>query len=681
MAQTSGAPQELLDFIFDFALGMDSGRSPIILPKNQCAFITNGTVRGTFVQPRPPYWKYKLSFESDATRTGFLKGLFQEAQYYQPDSGAEYFVVAITGRIYKVLPNITARTAFVSDITGGNPQDSVIPQHFMWQAEKWIIWNDSIHNPVFWNGSSTSRSTGNVPPPGPGAIPNIISNFWTVPAAGGTITLTMTAPYPGLVGDLIVIVSQGLFQIVTIGVPGPNDINVKAINPTYPNSQVSTAVPPGFPVTYYNTAPTAPFFAQLPPGKMGTYGMGRNWMCLPDGKRFLASDIVGASSGSMTYDFRDSVLFVTENAYLVGGGFFTVPGSIGDIQAMTFSATLDASLGQGALQVATSSHVFSCNAPVDRLTWQTLTNPILTESLIANGALNQNATILWNGDIIFRARDGIRSLILARREFATWGNVPQSNEVNERVLAKDVQSLLNFGSAIIFDNRFLITVSPTQHAQGVYHPGLIALNADPISSIRGKEPAVYDGLWNGLNVLKLLTGDFAKVQHAFAFSLNTTLNEIELWELLPSATTEINDSGTNPITWSFETPVLDFGQKDPRKRQYLQLNNGEVGIDELQSTVNFLAQYKPDQYPCWTDWFTWQECADMSDPNSQVQFRPRMGLGTPSSAPCDNSTGRPMRNGYSYQLKFTITGKCRFLLGRFEAIIIPQPKFAPQVCP
>lgn len=665
MASTSGAPQELLDFLFDFVLGMDSGRSPLLLPKNQCAFITNGTVRGTFVQPRPPYWKYKLSFESDATRIGFLKGLWQEGQYYQPDSGAQYFVVAITGRLYKVLPNITARTAFVSDITGGNPQDAVIPQHFMWQAEKWMIWQDTKNLPVFYDGTTTTRSTGQ---PGPLAIQ---TTRVTPPPAPGNFTMDVDTT-GSLAPNMILLIGPGGGKLKVIAILGPTQITAQNItmDPTlwYENNKLFNA-------------DTFTIPAELPAGRMGAYGMGRNWLCLTDGKRFIASDIVGSQSGTIANDFRDSVLHITENNYLVGGGFFTVPGSIGDIQAMTFTATLDASLGQGALQVGTSSHVFSCNAPVDRLTWQTLTNPILTESLIANGALNQNATILWNGDIIFRARDGIRSLILARREFATWGNVPQSNEVNERVLAKDVQSLLNFGSAIIFDNRFLITVSPTQHAQGVYHPGLIALNADPISSIRGKEPAVYDGLWNGLNVLKLLTGDFAKVQHAFAFSLNTTLSEIELWELLPSATTEINDSGTNPITWSFETPVLDFGQKDPRKRQYLQLNNGEIGIDELQSTVNFLAQYKPDQYPCWTDWFTWQECADMSDPNAKVQFRPRMGLGTPSAAPCDNSTGRPMRNAYSYQLKFTITGKCRFLLGRFEAIVIPQPKFAPQVCP
>lgn len=664
--ETKTAPAEKTDFLFAFDQGINAGVAPLLLPKNQLNFAVNATVRSTFPNPRPPFWKYRLSFDSDATRTAFLKGLFQEGQYYQPDSGAEYLVAAIKGRLYKVIPDPTTRTAVVSDITGGNPQDATAPQEWMWQAEKWLIWNDGIHKPVLWDGTTTRRSIGQ-----PGPIDTWINTTFRPPIAPGNFLMEVTNSANFTIGMEVAVSTGG--NVIVVGLPDATHISVnnETMDPSlnyignfrlYDASQVNAK-------------------AELPPGKMGTYGLGRNWVCLPDGKRFIASDIVGSPSGTTASDFRDSVLKITENNYLVGGGFFTVPGSIGDIQAMIFTSTLDASLGQGPLQVFTSTHVFSCNAPTDRLTWASLSNPILTESLKAAGAKGQNSTVVWNNDTIFRAYDGIRSLILARREFSTWGNTPQSNEVNERVLAKDLQNLLNFGSAVVFDNRLLMTVSPTQHVQGVYHPGLVAINGDPLSTLGGKKPSVYDGLWNGMNVLKIIVGDFAKVNRAYAFALNTVLNEIELWEVLPSSTTEINDSGTNPIVWSIESPVMDFGQRDPRRREFLSLNNGEVYVDELQSTVNFLAQYKPDQYPCWTDWFNWQECADMSAPNSQPQFRPRMGLGTPSSKPCDISTDRPLRNGYVYQVKFTITGKCRFLGGRFEAVVIPQPKFAKQICP
>ena len=61
--------------------------------------------------------------------------------------------------------------------------------------------------------------------------------------------------------------------------------------------------------------------------------------------------------------------------------------------------------------------------------------------------LNQNGTVLANGDALFRSVDGLRSLILARRDFDTWGNVPQSREV-QPTLDADNSSLLNWEAPV-----------------------------------------------------------------------------------------------------------------------------------------------------------------------------------------------------------------------------------------
>jgi hypothetical protein len=61
-------------------------------------------------------------------------------------------------------------------------------------------------------------------------------------------------------------------------------------------------------------------------------------------------------------------------------------------------------------------------------------------------------------------------------------------------------------------------------------------------------------------------------------------------------------------------------------------------------------------------------------------FLPRQGLGEPSPQPCDFSTGRPMRNGSTFQTRYIITGHCVFRGGFFEAQTLPQPKFASIVC-
>jgi len=288
------------------------------------------------------------------------------------------------------------------------------------------------------------------------------------------------------------------------------------------------------------------------------------------------------------------------------------------------------------------------------------------------GGLGQNSTVNANSDLFFRAPDGIRSEILGQRQFSTWGNVAQSREVSPTVDA-DAQGLLQHSSAINFDNRLLMTAHPQQAALGVYHDTLIALNFDPVSNLRGKAESVYDGTWNGLNVLQVLVGQFNNQERAFAFCLSSDLTKIELWELLPTASTTVADNDTTPIAALIESGSMKFGQDDPRKRDLKGLKDGEIYVDRLTGTVSFAAYYKPDQWPTWVPWHSWTVTAD---PNSEPGFRPRMGLGEPRADDVDNVNNRPLREGFTFQFKLVITGDCRFLGAKFAAVTLPQTQFA-----
>lgn len=701
MSQAVGS--ELWDYLADFVAGMDSGQSPRFLDVNQLAFAANTTSRRAFAHNRPPYRKLTLSFASDAVRLGFTKGLYQGRCYYKPDSGPEYGLVSVSGRLFKFVPSGT--TAVVTEVTGGNPQSATALQCWLWQAENYVIWNDGVSNPVFYDGTTTTTTRSNgTPTPPPNTTYFVLKNF-DIPsgydglkAAPDTVTFQLTAPFLGIVNDRVVLGLGSVTPVYgNVTVIAGDTVTVRFDLKLVPTGNLGL-VSAGSGTGFYNSnvfkvaagtnfvdvqaTATPPPIPQLPPGRMGAYGLGRNVMCLADGKRFIYGDIVGGSSGQKALNFRDAVLNVTENAFLVGGGFFSVPGSIGDIRAMLFTSTLDVALGQGPLQVFTATKVFSCAVPTDRLTWQNLQNPILTESLIGNGAQGQNSTLSCNSDTYFRSVDGIRSLILARREFSTgWGNTPQSREV-QRLLDPDAQNLLQFGSGIYFDNRLLMTIKPTSTENGVYHQGLVALNFDPVSSLRGKLPSIYDGAWTGLNIMDMFTGEFSAVQRAYAFNFNTSLAEIELWEILTSAQTElIADNGQNPITMAMESSTR-FGEEDrqPTDRSFKRLTNGEIAISDLQGRVDFEVYYKPDDWPCWVLWHSWSECAKMDVENGKPQFRPRMGLGTPSGTPCDESTNRPLREAFSFQFKLVITGHCTFVGAKFCSVVIPKPKFAPMGC-
>jgi len=682
-------PNAVVDYLFDFAAGVNSGESPLLLPKNQLSWGSNLTTRGTLIHPRAARRILTLNFPSPAVQTAVTKGLFQGSCYYKPDAGNETLVASISGRLFQFVPIGTVAT--VTEVTGGNPQSATATQCWLWQAENYVIWNDGINLPVFFDGTNTARSLGPTPvgtsftTSAPFTVPTI-----TLPTTTASVTINLTGNYTGANGDIIEIANKSTSRLigkVTAGAGTPT-ITVDVTPTLFFNGVFNTiTLPTGTVITIQ----TSTQMAQFPAGRMGAYGRGRIWMSLANGKDFIAGDIVGGPSGTKALNFRDAILNITENNFLVGGGTFTVPGSIGDIRAMIFTATLDTSLGQGPLQVFTPTHVFSCNAPIDRLTWQSLTNPILTESVIGNGGLGQNSTFNANSDTIYRSSDGIRSLILSRQDFNLWVRTPISHEV-DRILNRDNQSLLPFGSGVFFDNRILMTVSPISTAQGVYHQGLVALNNDLISTVRDKAPPAYDGVWPGMNIFQILAGYFSAVERCYQFVFNTVLQTMELWELLPSAASEVEnnpnppvvgDNGTQAIEWWFESSALFKGQ-NLSQRNFLRLWNGEIMVDKVVNRVDFQTFYKPDQYPCWIPWHAWSECAvpnsGKAGDNTKPQFRPRMGLGEPDPSPCDASTNRPLREGYTFQFKLVVTGQCEFIGARFAAVIIPEPLFAPPAC-
>jgi len=490
---------------------------------------------------------------------------------------------------------------------------------------------------------------------------------FTAPAVGSTVTVSLQSTWPTtLPAGSSVFIGGYQYAIQSVNNNVTNEVIVQNVG----NTNTET-FPPGTSITSNKPG------SELPPGRMGAYVDGRNWIALPDGQSFIASDLVGYSSGTKLYNFRDAVLSVSSNTQLIGGGSFKVPGAGQQITAISAIAIMNAALGQGPVQVFTQGAGFSCLAPTDQTTWQSLSSPILPENIIGSGALSQWSTVIDNADIFRRSSDGIRTLLTDQLAFDTWGQVPISREISP-ILDADDQSLLNFSSAAIFDNRHIETANPVQGPLGVYHDTLTALNFDPESSLRGKQPSVYDGIWKGLNVLQLIREDhtglapyFNGVQRLFAVCYNTALETIEIWEILSSAATPVS-----PITWTFETPIIDFGGKDPKRHQLKKLSDGEIYFDEITATtdsdgnpmgLHVAVSFRPDDAMPWTPWYEF-------DVPTSPTYQPRVGLGEPPVIE-DPTTQRPTRIGYYFQVQIIITGQARFKGARFQAALIPEVEF------
>lgn len=404
-------------------------------------------------------------------------------------------------------------------------------------------------------------------------------------------------------------------------------------------------------------------------GRVMAYVNGRIWYALPDGFSFRATDIV---YGDGT---RASVLKETENTFLNEGGDFAVPSDSGGITAMAVPGNPDTSLGQGPLLVFTPRYVFSVQAPVERDVWKNLNYPIQAVSLLTSGALGARSTITINGDVFYRAVDGIRSFIIARRSFSDWGNTPISNEVLN-FTDNDVTSLLWSSSAVVFDNRVLFTTQPKYNALGVVHKGLLALDFDLITSMRKKFPPAWAGLWTGLNALQVLKTESVYGDQCFCIARGTS-NEIQIWEITKQDKFDYSTAnGQKEIQWLFQTRAYNFEVPFGLKR----LDSGDLFVDSLNGDVSFYAQYRPDQYPGWIEWTDWAECAKVQDcqdlcplTNYQPQYRPKMRLPTPSDTPCNSTISTPARNMYEVQVMFTITGYCRIKSIRVHAYDVQEP--------
>jgi hypothetical protein len=394
---------------------------------------------------------------------------------------------------------------------------------------------------------------------------------------------------------------------------------------------------------------------EVPVGNVMVYSNGRLWVALPQGRSFVGGNLIYGEDGTAQFGGRDSVLRFTENNFLNGGGEFAVPNNAGRIRAMRPIANLDTSLGQGPLQVFTERGAFSVNAPFDRTQWQNLTYPIETVSLLGSGAESQEATTLVNGDIWFRSSDGIRSFQIARRDQGGWVNTPMSTEMFS-VIRYDDKTLLNHSSAVLFDNRYLVTASPFRvRDHGICWRGVIALDFHNASGISVRSAPVYDGLWTGLNILQLVRCGNA----CFMFVLDCNEN-IELWEL---TTNDPFDNGTTRIACFMDTSSFGFQDGGWDRKE---LSTGRLFIGDAIGQVTFDIGFRPDQYPCYLPWHSWsidskrESClTECSTPDSlQPQYRTSMRLPLPNES-CNARVSSPLRQGFEFQCRLAWLGHVR----------------------
>lgn len=428
---------------------------------------------------------------------------------------------------------------------------------------------------------------------------------------------------------------------------------------------------------------------ELPPAESMDFAQQRLWYSLGD--RYCAGDIAGnQSSGTAPFNFLDSILHTTENPVSSSGDGFSIPTNAGRIRALRHTSNLDTALGESQMFVFTRKAVFACAAPITRDDWTAATNnlqPLQKVVLTAGGTFSERSIVACNGDLFFNAppNGDIRSLTMAVRYFNQWGQVPISRQEN-RILQFNDRSLLRLTSGCLFDNRLLEATRPVQTPAGVACEAILPLDFDLIASLIEREPPAWEGNWQGLKILQLLSGDFGGRERAFAIVWSDLHSNIEVYEI----TNDSRYDGGNRVGWEIEFPAYTWGNPNQLK----ELETIELEISKMLGTVEFSASYRPDHFPCYLPWRSWKVCTArdctelIDDPcvdgGYPVQlfcesFRSTMMLPKPVPT-CIAASGRPSNIGFQFQIKLKIHGWCRVNSIRAYALPRERPAFEGIIC-
>ena len=610
MAEPGQTAQLMADGSSDFTGGVDSGRVPTIksasnpngLDRTQLAWLNNGTVRGGAISQRDVF--------QQLARVAGSTGMYQGSKLYVPLQGDPYYLALIGGHVLQIscdspytIVDLSAKFKLTHPPNNkayfcqGN--QFVVIQAGDWQP------NNSGTLPLFWDGTTLSRSVGIISPN---------------------------------------------------NVPGTAPLGVMPFN-------------------------------QLPGALAMTFYHEQFWYA--QGNVFSAGDISGdQSSGTAPYKFTDSVLYVTESPLAVGGDGFHLPQSAGQILALSYTANLDSTLGQGPLYAFTATQIWALTVPLTRDDWIGVTGsnlPQLIPVQLKYGAVSDRSVVHVNGDLFYATLEpAIRSLIIATRFFGQWANTPISRN-ERRVLDFTISNLMFSAPAINFDNRLLQGVMPIKVAVGIAYQALMPLDFDilstfgsegvtPTGTFQSRLPPAWEGMWQGLNFLDMDVQPFAGADRAFALVSGAVDGSIWLYEILADEpngpTTDSANGSNNRITTVVETPAYVWEKQFLLKR----LEGGELFLDGMTGKVDIQVDYRPDSSPCWYYWF--QKSYEISQNTVQSVAEPVGYPAPPIVPPCDgykfpmvlpkppmpktaSMTHRTVDIGYQFQVRITIVGSCR----------------------
>ena len=224
---------------------------------------------------------------------------------------------------------------------------------------------------------------------------------------------------------------------------------------------------------------------------VGAYVHGRIVQVIMGG-RIIVGDIIHKTRLSDPVN----ILGMTEQIYYATGSYFSPPSNMGEVVAMGILPLSNTLHGHDDLVIHCRRGIFSLKLDHSpRVEWPAAA--ISKHLLLDTAATGPYALVLYDGDQMFRSRDGIQSIRSAAANANILGNPnqPISEPVSDW-LEGDHHSHLKFASLAKWARQHRILCTTGLWARGRFRGGrgIVSLNMNPDGSAT-PEARAWEGLW------------------------------------------------------------------------------------------------------------------------------------------------------------------------------------------
>lgn len=364
------------------------------------------------------------------------------------------------------------------------------------------------------------------------------------------------------------------------------------------------------PVQALNYYRANPVINQVPVGGPMAFIYGMLVVTSADGRNQIA---VGNQAYSSNQTNSSDIISFTASTYWAEGGYFDIAADLGDIMSVVPMPYLDTGTGQNELVVMCRNGATSFDFSGDRTTW--LNTQVQRISLISMGQASKLPPVLLNGDLIYKAVDGIRSYKNSRIEFSQgYSQTPLSYDV-DYWLRQENQSLLEFNCQLAWNNMLFSAVQPMLQAPVFsaygyhrYHRGMVVMDCQPQSRVSGGNPS-WQGLWTGPRPTAFADGWDGGVHRAFCLSFDTDgVNRV--YEFQQRGNFDTSNGSRKTIVSLYDTPAYcgqssassQWAGQGPNRYTHKRLVGANVELSDIQEAVQFSIAYRPDNSACFIPW-------------------------------------------------------------------------------